>query len=139
MQVQPYLMFDGRCEEALEFYRKAVGAQITSLMRYKEMPEPSSPEMCPPSSAEKVMHSSFTIGEMQLLMASDGQRQGQAGVPGHLACLCSPPTRPEAKRCSAAPWAMAKARYRCRLARLSSPRLSAWWRTGSGSRGWWWW
>src|ERR1700751_5808163 len=71
MQVQPYLMFDGRCEEALEFYRKAVGAQITTLMRFKERPEPKSPEMCPPSSAEKVMHSTFTIGETTL-MASDG-------------------------------------------------------------------
>jgi PhnB protein len=76
MQVQPYLMFDGRCEEALEFYRNAVGAQITSLMRFKEMPEPKSPEMCPPSSAEKVMHSSFTIGATTL-MASDGNNTGK--------------------------------------------------------------
>jgi PhnB protein len=76
MQVQPYLMFDGRCEEALEFYRKAVGAKITALMRYKEMPEPKSPEMCPPASAEKVMHSSFTIGETTL-MASDGNNGGK--------------------------------------------------------------
>jgi PhnB protein len=76
MQVQPYLMFDGRCEEALEFYRKAVGAKITALMRFKEMPEPTSPEMCPPGSAEKVMHSSFTIGETTL-MASDGKNTGK--------------------------------------------------------------
>lgn len=76
MQVQPYLMFDGRCEEALEFYRKAVGAQITSLMRFKEMPEPNAAEMCPPGSAEKVMHSSFTIGKTTL-MASDGNNTGK--------------------------------------------------------------
>lgn len=76
MQVQPYLMFDGRCEEALEFYRKAVGAQITSLMRFKEMPEPNAAEMCPPGSAEKVMHSSFTIGKTTL-MASDGNSTGK--------------------------------------------------------------
>ena len=76
MQVQPYLMFDGRCEEALEFYRKAVGAQIISLMRFKEMPEPNAAEMCPPGSAEKVMHSSFTIGKTTL-MASDGNNTGK--------------------------------------------------------------
>ena len=76
MQVQPYLMFDGRCEEALEFYRKAVGAQIISLMRFKEMPEPNAAEMCPPGSAEKVMHSSFTIGKTTL-MASDGNSTGK--------------------------------------------------------------
>ncbi len=96
MQVQPYLMFDGRCEEALEFYRKAVGAQITALMRFKEMPEPTSPEMCPPGSAEKVMHSSFTIGETTL-MASDGNNTGKPVFQGiSLSLLAS--DEAEAKR-----------------------------------------
>jgi PhnB protein len=67
MQVEPYLFFDGCCEAALEFYRKALGAEVTFLMRYKESPEP---EMCPPGSEEKVMHASLRIGE-STIMASD--------------------------------------------------------------------
>ncbi|HEY2254237.1 MAG TPA: VOC family protein, partial [Variovorax sp.] len=50
MQVQPYLFFEGRCEEALEFYAKAIGAKVTGLMRYKESPEPPPPGMVPPGS-----------------------------------------------------------------------------------------
>ena len=76
MLVQPYLFFDGRCEEALEFYRTALGAEVTMLMRFKESPEPMSPDMCPPGSEEKVMHASFRIGETTL-MASDGRAQGK--------------------------------------------------------------
>ena len=75
MQVQPYLFFDGRCEEALEFYRTALGAEVTMLMRFKESPEPMPADMCPPGSDEKVMHASFRIGETTL-MASDGRAQG---------------------------------------------------------------
>ena len=41
MQVQPYLFFDGRCEEAAEFYRRAIGAEVTMLMRWKDCPSPS--------------------------------------------------------------------------------------------------
>lgn len=70
MQVQPYLMFDGRCEEALEFYKKAVGAQVTVLMRFKENPEPPRAD-CAPIDGNKVMHSAFTIGD-STVMASDG-------------------------------------------------------------------
>ncbi|MBO9514666.1 MAG: VOC family protein [Variovorax sp.] len=70
MQVQPYLMFDGRCEEALEFYKKALGAQVTMLMRFSESPEPPPPE-CAPVDGNKVMHSAFTVGE-STVMASDG-------------------------------------------------------------------
>jgi PhnB protein len=76
MQVQPYLFFDGRCEEALEFYRVALGAEVTMLMRFKDSPEQQSPEMCPPGSEDKVMHSNFRIGETTL-MASDGRAQGK--------------------------------------------------------------
>ncbi len=82
MQVQPYLFFEGRCEEALEFYRNAVGAQIIDLMRYKDHPEPQS-EGCagaalPP---DKVMHASFRIGET-VLMASDGMASGTPSFKG---------------------------------------------------------
>jgi PhnB protein len=68
--VQPYLFnFNGRCEEALEFYRTAIGAEVLMLMRFKDCPEPYSG---PPETANKVMHSSFRIGE-STLMASDGR------------------------------------------------------------------
>lgn len=68
MQVQPYLFFDGRCEEALEFYRNALQAEMIEMMRFKESPDPSS---CQPGMEEKVMHASFRIGDTTL-MASDG-------------------------------------------------------------------
>ncbi len=70
MQVQPYLFFDGRCEEAVEFYRKALGAQVDMLMRYSDSPEPAPPGMVPPGSENKVMHASFRIGD-STVMASD--------------------------------------------------------------------
>ena len=76
MRVQPYLYFEGHCEEAIEFYRKVFGAEVTMLMRYKENPEPLQPDMVPPGSENKVMHSSFTIGETTV-MASDGRCSGK--------------------------------------------------------------
>ena len=81
MQVQSYLFFDGRCEEALEFYRKAVGAQVTMLMRFKESPDPIPADKVPPGSEDKVMHASFNIGET-MLMASDGYAKGQPTFKG---------------------------------------------------------
>jgi PhnB protein len=81
MQVQPYLFFDGRCEEALEFYRTALGAEVTTLMRYKDSPAPSAPGMVPPGSENKVMHASFRIGEATV-MASDGRCEGQPRFQG---------------------------------------------------------
>ena len=47
MQVQPYLFFDGRCEAAVEFYRSALGAEVTMLMRFKDSPDPPAPGMVP--------------------------------------------------------------------------------------------
>jgi len=81
MQVQSYLFFEGRCEEALEFYRKAVGAQVTMLMRFKESPDPIPADKVPPGSDDKVMHASFNIGET-MLMASDGYAKGQPTFKG---------------------------------------------------------
>ena len=80
MLVQPYLFFDGRCEEAVEFYRRALGAEVTMLMRFKDSPDTS---MCPPGpgSGDKVMHASFRIGETTL-MASDGCSAGPMPKPG---------------------------------------------------------
>ncbi len=71
MQVQPYLFFNGRCEEALEFYRRVLGAEVQMLMRYREAPEPPPPGMLPPGSENKVMHAAVRIGE-STVMASDG-------------------------------------------------------------------
>jgi PhnB protein len=81
MKVQPYLFFDGRCDEAIEFYRRALGAEVTMLMRYKDNPEPSQPGMVPPGSENKVMHSSFRIGDT-VVMASDGRCLGQPDFKG---------------------------------------------------------
>ncbi len=71
MLVQPYLSFDGRCEEALTFYGEKLGAKVEMLMRFKDSPETPQPGMVPPGSENKVMHCSFRIGE-STLMASDG-------------------------------------------------------------------
>ena len=73
--IQPYLFFNGRCEEAIEFYRAAVGAEVTMMMRFKESPEPPQPGMLAPGSEDKIMHASFRIGE-STIMASDGRCQG---------------------------------------------------------------
>jgi PhnB protein len=81
MQVQPYLFFDGRAEEALTFYTKALGAEVTMLMRFKDSPDPPPPGMVPPGSENKVMHSSFRIGD-SIVMASDGQCLGKPAFQG---------------------------------------------------------
>ncbi len=69
--IQPYLFFGGRCEEALEFYRGALGAEIEMLVRFNESPDPAPPGTVPPGFEDKVMHASFRIGH-SVLMASDG-------------------------------------------------------------------
>ena len=77
--VQPYLFFDGSCDEAIEFYRKALGAQLEMLMRFKDSPDSS---MCMPGiDPNKVMHASFRIGE-SVVLASDGRCTGQARFEG---------------------------------------------------------
>jgi len=79
--VQAYLSFNGRCEEAVEFYRKALGAEVEMMMRFKDSPEPCPPEMVPPGWQSKVMHTSFRIGQTQV-MASDGCATQKAGFNG---------------------------------------------------------
>jgi len=74
MQVQTYLNFNGRCEEALEFYKKAVDAKVGMMMRFKDSPEQN--PNCAPADQNKVMHSSFNIGDT-LLMATDGMLNGE--------------------------------------------------------------
>jgi PhnB protein len=85
MLVQPYLYFDGRCEEAIEFYDKALGAKVDMLMRYKDCPEPQ-PGMVPPGAENKVMHASFRIGDTQVL-ASDGHCSGKPSFQGFALAL----------------------------------------------------
>jgi PhnB protein len=81
MFVQSYLNFDGRCEEALEFYHKSVGAEVEGILRFKDSPEPCDPSMVPPGNENKVMHSCFRIGETSL-MASDCSCQGKTTFQG---------------------------------------------------------
>ena len=76
MRIDPYLSFEGRCEEAIEFYRRAVGAQVEALMRFSEMPEPREPGSVSPENENKIMHAELRVGDSKL-MASDGQCTGQ--------------------------------------------------------------
>ena len=89
MQVQPYLFFDGRCEEALEFYRKTVGAEVKMLMRFKDNPEPQQQPGCAPGADNKVMHVCFQIGDTEI-MASDGQCSGKPSFQGFSLSLTVP-------------------------------------------------
>src|ERR1700712_4120677 len=81
MQVQPYLFFDGRCEEAIEFYRKTLGAEVTMLMRFRDSPQPHQPGMIPPGAEDKVMHATLRMGDATV-MASDGLCQGKPAFQG---------------------------------------------------------
>jgi PhnB protein len=78
MQVQCYLLFNGRCEEAIEFYKKALGAKVEMMMRFKEAP---SDHQCAPGSENKIMHSCMRIGDTAV-MASDGMEQGKPEFKG---------------------------------------------------------
>jgi PhnB protein len=80
MQVQPYLFFEGRAEEAIEFYRKTLGAEVLMLMRYKDSPEPQ-PKGANTPPGDKVMHSCLRIGDTEV-MASDGFAQGKPNFQG---------------------------------------------------------
>ena len=80
MAIQPYLFFEGRCEEALEFYRKALGAEVLMLMRYKDSPE-QQPKGARTPPGDKVMHSCLRIGDAEV-MASDGFAQGKPSFQG---------------------------------------------------------
>ena len=89
MDIQPYLFFNGRCEEAVEFYRKALGAEVEMLMRYKESPEPPPPGMVPPGSENKVMHAAMRIGGA-VVMASDGDCSGRIEFRGFSLSITAP-------------------------------------------------
>ena len=95
--VQAYLFFDGRCEEALDFYRKAVGAQVDAVIKIKDSPDPAARGSALP---DKVMHASFRIGETTV-MASDGQCGGKPSFEG-FALSITTPTEADADRLFAA-------------------------------------
>jgi PhnB protein len=84
MQIQPYLFFNGRCDEAIDFYRAAVGAEVTMLMRYRDSPDPTSHGL-----GEKVMHGSLRIGDTTVLV-SDGRCSGQWSFQGFALSLTVP-------------------------------------------------
>jgi len=81
MRIEPYLFFDGRCEEAIEFYRRTLGAEVTMLMRFRDAPDPPPPGMIAPGSEDKIMHASLRIGETNV-MASDGRCMGTPSFQG---------------------------------------------------------
>ena len=79
MKVQAYITFGGRCEEALEFYKKSIGAEVTSLLRWKE--SPNKDMKAPPGYEEKIMNAAFRIGDSRL-MATDGMSNEPAQFKG---------------------------------------------------------
>ena len=93
MQVQPYLSFEGRCEEAIEFYRGAVGAEVEALMRFSEAPQSEDPnDMCAggaPVAGDKIMHSCLRIGGTRV-MATDGMCSGKTSFQGISLALSAP-------------------------------------------------
>ena len=95
MQIQPYLFFEGRCDEAVAFYRAALGAEVAMLMRYKE-----SPDARLTGSEEKVMHATLRIGESTVLV-SDGHCGGKPSFQGFALSL-TVPSDAEAERLFAA-------------------------------------
>jgi PhnB protein len=98
--VQTYLFFDGRCEEAIEFYRRALGAELIMLSRFKDCPEPPQPGCAAPGLEKKVMHAQFRIGDTTVL-ASDGRCTGKPSFQGFTLSL-TVPTEAEAERLFAA-------------------------------------
>jgi PhnB protein len=100
MNVQTYLFFNGRCDEALEFYKRTLGAEVEMLMRFTEAPDPPPPDCLAPGWEKKVMHTSFRIGNTTL-MASDGNGREPAAFAGFALSLAVP-DEPTADRVFAA-------------------------------------
>ena len=89
MQIQPYLFFNGRCEEAIDFYRKALGAEVEMMMRFKESPDPLPPGMIAPGFENKVMHAAQRIGGA-VMLASDGMASGATNFKGFSLSIDAP-------------------------------------------------
>jgi PhnB protein len=100
VNIQPYLFFDGRCEEALDYYQSVLGAEIEMIMRFRESPEPLPPGAMPPGAEDKVMHASFRVGKTEIL-ASDGRCAGEPAFQGFSLAI-SARSQEEARRIFAA-------------------------------------
>jgi PhnB protein len=131
--IQPYLFFDGKCEEAIEFYKKVLGAEVDMLLRYKDSPEPPPPG-CGPTDPNKVMHASFRIGETQI-RASDGRATGNPKFEGFALSLT---VKTEAEADKAFNALANGGKWNSRWQRRFSRRNSAWWWTSSACSGWSW-
>lgn len=79
--IHPYLNFEGRCDEALDFYSKSIGAEVLMLMRFKDAPKEAQSQMCGPVAMDKVMHARLRIGD-SFVMASDGRSTGKPSFQG---------------------------------------------------------
>jgi len=130
MVVQPYLFFDGRCEEALDFHKSSLRAEVTRVVPYQDAPDPP-PGMVPPGSEGKIMHASFRLGETTV-MASGGRCGGQLEFKGFSLPL-TVASEEDADRVFAA-LAECGQVYMPR-SKTSSPRASEWSRTASVCRG----
>jgi PhnB protein len=129
MLVQPYLFFNGRCDEALEFYRSALGAEVEMLSRFKDAPEPG---MAQPGLENKVMHASFRIGETTL-MASDGRCDGEPRFEGFSLQLSF---RTRKKLRASSTRLLTAERLQCLLRRRFGHPNSECLKTGSALAGW---
>ncbi len=89
MKVEPYLFFNGRCEEAIAFYKEALGAEVLMQMRMNESPEPPQPGMLPPGFEQKIMHATLRIGET-IVMMSDGNSNMQPSFQGFSLSIAAP-------------------------------------------------
>jgi len=69
--IHPYLFFGGRCEEAMTFYKKALGLEVRMMMRFNQSPDPIPPSMLQPGFENKIMHADVSIQGIPLMM-SDG-------------------------------------------------------------------
>ena len=126
MKIEPYLFFQGRCEEALNFYQRVFDSKQIGLMRFRESPEPP-PMPLPPGWEEKIMHASLEIGET-VLMASDGCGAEAPRFEGFSLCVRCPMPKPLPGYSIS--WHRA-GRCRCPSIRLSFPPASAWSPTAS--------
>lgn len=89
MPIEPYLFFNGRCDEAIAFYTRAMGAEASYLIRYRDSPEPPPPGTLPPGFEDKVMHANLRIGDATVMM-SDGNRNDGPQFQGFSLCLNLP-------------------------------------------------
>lgn len=97
MQIQPYLFFDGRCAEAVEFYKRALGAEVDMLMRYRESPDPLPPDMVRPGTEDWIMHASLRVGDAVIMASDDCGPEVRA--PGGFAITINVPDKDGAERC----------------------------------------